>query len=955
MESLILIAIIIYLAPLVVMLWVLFAITNGIKERLGKIERRKESYEERIDRQFAALKRRVDEFARRLDKMEAKAETFQTDAANDEIKQAPVYKQPGKASPEEKRQPERCETGQLPIEDVPIPPAAPPPSAVTNASEKASAYNGIVTTPPPSPAIPPSRPANTADKPENVSAANAGNGTIDQVVQHVITFFTSGNLVTKVGIIVLFFGFSFLLKYAAQRNMFPIELRLIAVFLCGLGLLGVGWWFREKRRGYGLLLQGGGIGILYLTVFAAARLYGVVPLPLAFAVMVCLAALMGILSVLQNAKSMAVAGIIGGFLAPILMSTGTGSHVMLFSYYAILNAGIFGIAWLRAWRELNLIGFVFTFGIGTYWGGNYYSPEYFASTEPFLVLFFLFYVSIAILFAIRKPFSPSAYVDGTLVFGTPLTAFGLQYCLVRDMEYGLAISAMVLGLFYIIVARTLWEMLGKRFRALAEAYLAFGVVFGSLAVPLALDGRWTSAVWALEGAAILWIGVRQERWAARVFGLILQGGAGFFFLSDTSYSIGAYPFANSIFTGCVLVSMAGLFSGWLTHAGKEKLQAWEKHLEILLVCWALLWWFGAGIHEIDRFIISHEYNGAANLMFTVFSLLALHFAGKRITWQILTYPAILLLPAMVLCWAAMLIRFDSFHLMRGVFVVVWPLSFAAHYFLLYENEKAWPRRLISAWHLISLWLVMATVTCECAYFAHLLEIARTWQHCCWGAVPALLVFLLVHFGDRIAWPVRRFAQDYYKKGTLVPLVAILIYAVALFLHEGDPSPLRYIPAFNPVEVVQLFILLTAITYVQRHGTLFPWYREPLNRWRLSLAPYGALFILLNTMVARTIHFYSGVPYSIERLGASFLFQTAISLLWGITALGTTVMATHKKSRPLWIVGAVILGLVVGKLFMVDLDGTSTIARIVSFLGVGALMLAIGYFSPMPPARAKENA
>ena len=71
------------------------------------------------------------------------------------------------------------------------------------------------------------------------------------------------------------------------------------------------------------------------------------------------------LAVLQDARALAVLGIVGGFLAPMLASTGSGNHVALFSYYAMLNSAIFGIAWFKAWRVLNVLGFVFTFGIGS--------------------------------------------------------------------------------------------------------------------------------------------------------------------------------------------------------------------------------------------------------------------------------------------------------------------------------------------------------------------------------------------------------------------------------------------------------------------------------------------------------------------------------------------------------------------------------------------------------------
>ncbi|MGO4778842.1 DUF2339 domain-containing protein, partial [Lysobacter sp. 2RAB21] len=171
---------------------------------------------------------------------------------------------------------------------------------------------------------------------------------------------------------------------------------------------------------------GGAIGVLLLVVFAAFKLYGLIPAGAAFAISVVLVAGTGVLSVKQNALALAVFAILAGFLAPIWLSTGSGNHVALFGYYAVLNAGIFAIAWWRPWRVLNLIGFAFTWGIGTLWGVLKYRPEHFSTTEPFLLLFFAFYLLIPVLYARRRAAGRRDLIDGCLVFGTPLIAFTLQ-------------------------------------------------------------------------------------------------------------------------------------------------------------------------------------------------------------------------------------------------------------------------------------------------------------------------------------------------------------------------------------------------------------------------------------------------------------------------------------------------------------------------------------------------
>src|SRR5690606_27425607 len=134
------------------------------------------------------------------------------------------------------------------------------------------------------------------------------------------------NVIVRVGVIVLFFGIAFLLRYASQRGVLPIELRLAGVALLGVVLLAVGWRLRHARRGYALILQGGGVGVLYMTVFAALRLFQLLPPEVSFILLLAMVVLCALLALLQDARSLAVMAVTGGFLAPVLAATGPGSH-----------------------------------------------------------------------------------------------------------------------------------------------------------------------------------------------------------------------------------------------------------------------------------------------------------------------------------------------------------------------------------------------------------------------------------------------------------------------------------------------------------------------------------------------------------------------------------------------------------------------------------------------------
>jgi len=762
------------------------------------------------------------------------------------------------------------------------------------------------------------------------------------------TFFTTGNIVLKVGIVIVFFGIAFLLKYAAQRNMVPLEVRLVGVAVAGIVMLVVGWRLRSGKGGYGLVLQGGGVGVLYLVVFAAAKLYAMLPMVFALAVMVGLVALSCLLAVLQDARSLAAFGSMGGFLAPVLLSTGGGSHVMLFSYYALLNGGIFAIAWAKSWRELNLIGFLFTFAISSLWGSSGYRPEHFTTTEPFLLLFFVFYAAISILFAHRQPINLRGFIDGPLVFGLPLVVSGLQYYLVRDMEFGMALSALGLGLFYLTLAIVLRARFSQSMHLLCEAFLALGVVFGSLAIPLALDGHWSASIWALEGAGMVWVGIRQHRLLARHFGLLLQVAAAFIFLDSVWYPLDALPFANRYFLGCLFLAAAAIASSYFLDHSPEGLQKWERYYPLPLMIWGLAWFYLGGVQEAHRQFPSRDrvhgfllFCSATSMLFAIVS--------RRLQWPRLTHALMLQLVAMLLLVPANLWAFyGASHLFTGLGWLAWSIAFFVQYRILNLFTAAWPKRGEAIWHLGSMWLLLFVLCYQAAWAVEKLAgLSAGWSMICWAILPSGCLFLLQHPAVARVWPFSKFRSLYLGAGGSVPAAGLVLWILTSLSLEGNPAPLPYLPFVNPLELVGIFSILALYAWLSRvsEGEII----SPAPPKKYLLGVVGILlFLLLNSIVARSVHFYGGIAYYPDALYHSAIFQAAVAGLWGFGALAITVWATRRANRALWLIGAILLAMVVVKLFVVDLSGTGTIGRIVSFLMVGVLMLVIGYFSPIPP-------
>jgi uncharacterized membrane protein len=754
-------------------------------------------------------------------------------------------------------------------------------------------------------------------------------------------------------VVVLFFGVAFLLKYAYEHTHVPIEVRLIGVALGAAAMLAFGWQLRESKPVYALAMQGGGVGLLYLTVFGAFRLFNLIPGEVAFFVLVAIAVLSAVLAVLQNAMSLAVLGVSGGFLAPVLASTGGGSHVMLFSYYAVLNAGVLGIALYKAWRPLNVVGFVFTFGIGAVWGARFYRPELFESTEPFLVLFFLEYLAIAVLFALRQAPQLKHYVDGTIVFGVPLVAFGLQTRLVQDIEYGAAWSAVAVAALYLVLASALYRRHAETLRMLVEGFLALGVIFATLAIPLAFDGRWTSAAWALEGAAAYWVGAKQGRRLPRAFGLLLQFAAGVAFVADAGRNFSDTPILNSFYLGCVFIAGAALFSNRTIERHFEKAGRFAMQVSIVVFVWGLAWWTFGGLHEIDRHVPYEEKLNASLLLATGTCAAFSALWGRG--WVIARFPALALTPLLLFMFAVSVIEHRYGHPLVGYGVLAWPVAFLFHLRILRRHDETQGEYMIFV-HAAGIWLLAAVGAWEVGWqIDHVVEGRHVWPLIAWALVPGGLLAGLALKGDAIAWPVLRYARAYLWIGAAPLAVFLLGWTLyANFSNDGNPDPLPYLPLLNPLDIAQgLTFACLAMWWrgLRAHGI------EAVEQWPASVPRAllgGAAFIFLNGVLLRTLHHWADIPYQLDAMLRSDLVQASLSIFWAVLALVAMLTAHGRGLRLLWVAGAALMAVVVGKLFLLDLAKIGGVERIVSFIVVGVLMLVIGYFAPLPPKKKEAS-
>ncbi|MCI5166312.1 MAG: DUF2339 domain-containing protein, partial [Candidatus Electrothrix sp. GM3_4] len=585
---------------------------------------------------------------------------------------------------------------------------------------------------------------------------------------------------------------------------------------------------------------------------------------------------------------------------------------------------------------------------------------FFASTEPFLVLFFLMFTLIGVLFAFRQPAQLRGYVDGTLVFGTPIVCFSLQAALVKDIQYGLAISALLVSLFYIELARFLWnkgnEQLRQGMRTLTEAFLAQGVVFVTLAVPLALSGRWTAVTWALEGAALIWVGVRQNRLLPRNFGTLLQFIAAFFFLTSSHIPGERMILFNGMYLGSLIISLSSLFSSWYLYRA-DNLRGFEHYHHLFLFIWGSIWWFVGGVNELNYQLVSYyTHQNYAVLLFIGLSCAAMITLTRRISWPIAAWPSLGFLPMMVLVsmdtfgWQGF---FRSSHFFAHLGWLAWPVFFFLLHYCLYLGRGRLPEVLLRLTHIGAYLLLVLIVTAEAAWQVHhLTGGVGAWNLIIWGLVPVALLQLVQSKHLARHWPLSDYAAQYQKEGSAALAVLLWFWLlIGSLLSSGNAAPLPFVPIFNPLELSQLIVFLI----------IFRWLllRREYVGSRISLLTFAAvggamIFLWLNAALARSVHHFGEVPFVADAMFDSRLYQAAVSILWSVLSLILMVTAHRLQRRTLWLVGAGLVGITVAKLFLVDLANSGTVERIVSFLAVGALLMIIGYFAPLPPARIDQE-
>ncbi|HWR34696.1 MAG TPA: DUF2339 domain-containing protein [Clostridia bacterium] len=404
----------------------------------------------------------------------------------------------------------------------------------------------------------------------------------------------------RIGIVAVLVGVSYFLKFAFDNEWIGPAGRVAIGLLSGIGV--VLWSERFRLRGFQVFsysLKAVGVGAMYLSLWAAFHLYSLMPAPLAFAAMALVTAATAAMAFTQNAEVLAAFALIGGFLTPVLVSTGQNREAALFAYVALLDLATLVLVRLRPWHRLLSGAFAGTLLLYVGWYAAFYTSAQMAMTLLFATVFFvIFAVSAVVSHVEPRPDAP--YGSRTLVIVALLNAavyfFQVYVMLDARQEWRdwTAWVAVALAAVYLALARAVprvsldSKLPGARLMPLLHIGIAVG--FLTVAIPLKLEAHWITLGWLVESAVLFWIGHRTRTGFIKLFAVAAFAlGAAKLVAVDSDQRVQMLFLNHRFLTYMVAIAALG-FIVWLQreHAEDERVRTVMAAGVVLINVFALI-------------------------------------------------------------------------------------------------------------------------------------------------------------------------------------------------------------------------------------------------------------------------------------------------------------------------------------------------------------------------------
>ena len=322
-----------------------------------------------------------------------------------------------------------------------------------------------------------------------------------------------GNIILKIAIVAFILGVGLFLKYSIDKDWIPIWGRVLIGIVIGMAmLLGGIKMINNKHKLFSEGLFGGGVAVLYLSIFAAFALesFKFIDVNYAFVAMILITILAGIISIRFDAKSTAIFGLIGGFATPFLLSNGSGNYVGLLSYMFVLNLGVLYISIYKKWSLLSWLAFVITSltVLRTVW----YTQNDFLPLTLLCSAFFIIYSIVPFINEIRKK---QANLEKTFVFlfwvNFMVAIFSFLSLFEHyhiDLIYYAGVTITLAG--YLLIYASMLSKKSVRLKNLFYIVLAQSIALLLVTPAFIFEGTSLTIVWAIESLMLLWISIKSN-------------------------------------------------------------------------------------------------------------------------------------------------------------------------------------------------------------------------------------------------------------------------------------------------------------------------------------------------------------------------------------------------------------------------------------------------------------
>ena len=397
---------------------------------------------------------------------------------------------------------------------------------------------------------------------------------------HNLEKFIGENLFGKLGILIFILGIGFFVKYAIDKDWINEIARTILGFSTAIALLIIAERLHKRYRAFSSLLAGGAFGIFYITTAIAFHYYGIFSQNGAFATLCATTVLMTAISIIYNRSELAAMALVGGFIAPFIVSTQNSNIVTLLIYLSILNMGMAALATIKRWAILPMLSFIFTYAIITWEMFGIISPEPtpLAAKQLFVFITLAFIIFHWSSFHILKTSNTKsiAYILMGMLVGNSTIYHFIGYYLAAYMPafkniYG-AVPLFVAAVNFLFYAYLRYKKTGKTM--FAGLLLILSLAFLSITVPIQFRGSDISIVWTVEAIVLLWLYIKTQSRVYETFTAIVSAFALLYYFSTNNY-LNAWPvfrneklFLNAHFISNLFVSLCWFVFASIMHRFK---------------------------------------------------------------------------------------------------------------------------------------------------------------------------------------------------------------------------------------------------------------------------------------------------------------------------------------------------------------------------------------------------